>query len=514
MSRAENEAYWGSTDTAPSALDNFFDEDSNVSWTGYAGGYLSQSSKTAPCNGSGNAVSHGGQPVPSCTSITDNITIHSVTDRAVVDIPGTGNNSEKLSKGVGKAIGEKLDSWKPPSVSIKWNSSQGQGNGYCVQCSAKDNEISQLKKRLENSYSRYNLTLPPDDTVTRILLGQPYSLECYRSHEDKLALLDAALNTMDGSAILATVLHMKNTVKKSLFIKEMQERPHATQLYVTYLKKRHNYAEAIDFLRLLGKPDDAAILAYEFALTSRAPEVKVKNMRKTLDNSFTDPNLSYEAKIVKENIKLLERQMAIDETDHNDLTNPMLTKYPRAANIVDKSLLTTLYYCCMYHWDSVESHAGSPMALRKAHSFTDHQVLWTILRGRARVNHWPLPNELDSWLGSKGLLGALGSITSAFSGAGKAISTLKSTLPIEQVVHTLSASGAPANVLAVYLALIDSIDTRLKLAMNYKCHQGVIDAYISQKDRDALEKYMHEIPAGSPEYLKAENALKSAKWKN
>ncbi|KAG7176261.1 Spermatogenesis-defective protein 39-like [Homarus americanus] len=444
MSRAENEAYWGSTDTAPSALDNFFDEDSNVSWTGYAGGYLSQSSKTAPCNGSGNAVSHGGQPVPSCTSITDNITIHSVTDRAVVDIPGTGNNSEKLSKGVGKAIGEKLDSWKPPSVSIKWNSSQGQGNGYCVQCSAKDNEISQLKKRLE----------------------------------------------------------------------EMQERPHATQLYVTYLKKRHNYAEAIDFLRLLGKPDDAAILAYEFALTSRAPEVKVKNMRKTLDNSFTDPNLSYEAKIVKENIKLLERQMAIDETDHNDLTNPMLTKYPRAANIVDKSLLTTLYYCCMYHWDSVESHAGSPMALRKAHSFTDHQVLWTILRGRARVNHWPLPNELDSWLGSKGLLGALGSITSAFSGAGKAISTLKSTLPIEQVVHTLSASGAPANVLAVYLALIDSIDTRLKLAMNYKCHQGVIDAYISQKDRDALEKYMHEIPAGSPEYLKAENALKSAKWKN
>lgn len=27
MNRAENEAYWVSTDTAPSALDNFFDED-------------------------------------------------------------------------------------------------------------------------------------------------------------------------------------------------------------------------------------------------------------------------------------------------------------------------------------------------------------------------------------------------------------------------------------------------------------------------------------------------------
>lgn len=71
----------------------------------------------------------------------------------------------------------------------------------------------------QNSYSRYNLTLLPDDTVNRILLGQPYSLECYRSHEDKIALVDTALETMDGSAILATLLHLKNTVKKSLFVK-------------------------------------------------------------------------------------------------------------------------------------------------------------------------------------------------------------------------------------------------------------------------------------------------------
>lgn len=32
MSRAENEAYWGATDTAPQALDNFFDEDVSVCW--------------------------------------------------------------------------------------------------------------------------------------------------------------------------------------------------------------------------------------------------------------------------------------------------------------------------------------------------------------------------------------------------------------------------------------------------------------------------------------------------
>ncbi|XP_053634170.2 spermatogenesis-defective protein 39 homolog isoform X2 [Cherax quadricarinatus] len=508
MSRAENEAYWGSTDTAPSALDSFFDEDSEVNWTGYSVSY-NRPLKPASPSGSGDEVTTGKQVDPGNTSITDNITQHSSTDWLVVDTGGTGNSGERLAKGVGKAIGEKLDSWKPPSVSIKWNTSQGHGSGSCVQCAAKDNEISQLKKRLENSYSRYNLTLPPDDTVNRILLGQPYSLECYRSHEDKLALLDTALSTMDGSAILATLLHMKNTVKKSIFIKEMQIRPHASHLYISYLKKRRNYAEAIDFLGLLGRSEDAAILAYELALSSRTPEHKVKNMKKALDNSFTDPSLSHEAKIVMDHIKLLERQMAIDEADCNDQTNPMLIKYPRAANIIDKSLLTTLFYCCMYHWVASESHVGSPLALRKAHSFTDAQVLWTVLRGRARVNHWPLPSELGSWLGSKGILGTLGSITSAFSSAGKGTTSgIKATLPIEQVVHTLSASCAPANVLAVYIALIDSMETRLKLAINYKCHQAVIEVHIAQKDRDALEKYMKEIPTGSPEFLKADAALK------
>lgn len=93
--------------------------------------------------------------------------------------------------------------------------------------------------------------------------------------------------------------------------------------------------------------------------------------------------------------------MTIDEVDSRDQANPMLLKYPRAANVVDKSLLTTLFYCCMYHWEAGEGHVGSPLALRKAHDLTDRELLWTALKGRARVNHWPLPSELDSWLGSK-----------------------------------------------------------------------------------------------------------------
>lgn len=513
MSRAENEAYWGSTDTAPSALDNFFDEDCEVTWTGITAEFSrnpqSGHSKTTP---DGNSSSS--------SSIVDNITVHSVSDWNYVEVKGgrgnasSSSNSQSVS-GVGKAIGDKLESWKPPSVSIKWNSSQGQGSGPCVQCAAKDTEIVQLKKRLENSYSRYNLTLPPDDTVNRIILGQPFSLESYRSLEDKLALLDTALGTLDGSAVMATILHLKKTVKKTIFTTEMQARPQACVLYTNYLRKRNKYSEAVEFLGSLGKPEEAAILSYELALTGKTPEARMKNMEKSLDTHFVIPSVSFEAKMVKNHMKLLERQMAIDEVDSKDQANPMLLKYPRAANVVDKSLLTTLFYCCMYHWEAGENHVGSPLALRKAHDLTDRELLWTALKGRARVNHWPLPTELDSWLGSKGLLGALGSLTSAFGSSGKILPKgIKATLPMEVVVHTLHGTGAPSNVLAVYISLVDNLETRLKLAHSYKCHQAVIEVHVAQKDRSALEQYMKEIPAGSPEYLKAESALKLVKWKN
>ena len=37
---------------------------------------------------------------------------------------------------------------------------------------------------------------------------------------------------------------------------------------------------------------------------------------------------------------------------------------------------------------------------------------------------------------------------------------------------------------------------------------SVLKVHSGQKDRSALEQYMKEIPPGSPEYLKAESALK------
>lgn len=42
----------------------------------------------------------------------------------------------------------------------------------------------------------------PDITLRKILLGQPYSLERYKSLASKTVLLDAAILSGDGNAVL------------------------------------------------------------------------------------------------------------------------------------------------------------------------------------------------------------------------------------------------------------------------------------------------------------------------
>lgn len=47
------------------------------------------------------------------------------------------------------------------------------------------------------------------------------------------------------------------------------------------------------------------ILSYELALTGKTPEARMKNMEKSLETHFVVPSVSFEAKMVKNHMKLL-----------------------------------------------------------------------------------------------------------------------------------------------------------------------------------------------------------------
>lgn len=88
----------------------------------------------------------------------------------------------------------------------------------------------------------------PNVTISKIISGKPCSLEVYRSLKDKTDLLDEAIFSKNGNAILQVVLHLSKTLKKTLFYRILQQRPSALLHYLNYLKVKLKTAESADLL--------------------------------------------------------------------------------------------------------------------------------------------------------------------------------------------------------------------------------------------------------------------------
>lgn len=89
--------------------------------------------------------------------------------------------------------------------------------------------------------------------VWRIVLNKPYGLENYRGLEEKVALLDQALNLYDSSAVIIAILHMRNSLKKEIFIRELSNKPDAVDQYVAFLTGDGKFQECLDLLDALGR---------------------------------------------------------------------------------------------------------------------------------------------------------------------------------------------------------------------------------------------------------------------
>lgn len=92
-----------------------------------------------------------------------------------------------------------------------------------------------------------------DTTVTlrRILLGQPFSLEKYKSLANKTALLDAAIASGNGNAILIIILFITKTLKPALVQRLLMERVDAMNIYIHYLSTRLQVNDITDLLMLV-----------------------------------------------------------------------------------------------------------------------------------------------------------------------------------------------------------------------------------------------------------------------
>ncbi|XP_058796030.1 spermatogenesis-defective protein 39 homolog [Phymastichus coffea] len=349
---------------------------------------------------------------------------------------------------------------------------------------AKIIEADKLKFQQDNSGN-----IKPEDTLKKILVGQPYSFEQYKSLASKTALLDAAIKSGNGNAILGITLFIKKTLKRNLVQKLLIDRPEALYTYIHYLSIRMCTSEICDLLTAKGSTTDAAIKCFN---------VVVKNINKSegnLDSLLSKITKNYnmlfsnfpdcrEAAFVQSYVKLLEWQ----KNSSNKFSEPI----PFNA-----STLESLRLSCKDYWNAPETNSLSPQSLVQNQDILQRQYQKVAVLTRASVQAW---DDIDSILHKKSFFG------------GKKLQT---NMPIEEVLKLLQDHRAPSGVIEQFLSYVDGTK-RLEIAKNLKCHKVVINILAAQGDRFKLLEYKASLPQNLEESSYADGVLNSKKfrWKN
>ncbi|XP_070578900.1 spermatogenesis-defective protein 39 homolog isoform X2 [Ptychodera flava] len=365
-----------------------------------------------------------------------------------------------------------------------------------------ESQVKMLQRSLESARSDRWSVLSPEMTIKRVIAGDPYSLELYKSLSDKLALLDEAVKSHDGNAIIAVILFLKNSLKKTLFIKELNKRPDAVNQYLHYMKGHYELIEMGEFLRNIGRIEEAAMLKYKQALGFNQAEDKLRNLQNCLRGQFKDNwSLSESTEYVEDHCALLERQIAIEKNDSRDAKDAQFGVFkttPRVAQLPSMPAITTLFYCCIYHYDKPENSISSPFSIRRDFKLSENQFLYTALTARAKLNEW---RDIETLLTGKGWFGT---------------KKMKASIGFEKVIDILNKMNAPKEILDKYLQHIDDTDQRLSIAMKLQCPKTVIDTLVQLKDRQQLLKYEKRLPPRSAEAIRIETIMRNSnmKWKN
>jgi len=234
--------------------------------------------------------------------------------------------------------------------------------------------------------------ISPKEAIDYMVKGINVYLNVYKGKEEKLSLLDNAIDSNDGNTITSVILFLQRTLKPAIFNYELSKRPLAADHYIYYLKEVEQINELVDILAMLGRHEDAAMMQYMQAISSKNTETKIRNLKSCLRSHFTTGgnNIKFWSGFISEQISLLERQLPIEADDlrqeREGLTS-IFQQIPRSP-LINLPVITTLYYCCLYHYSLSENHFASPKSICKFFQLSQKQFVWTALLALAKCNRW------------------------------------------------------------------------------------------------------------------------------
>lgn len=364
-------------------------------------------------------------------------------------------------------------------------------------------EHRKLQKHLEQVRLERYRAADPEHTIRRLLRNDSVSLDLYRSKKEKLDLLEAALESYDGNVIIAVVLALERSLKTSIFLDILKQKPVAAHHYVSYLKDMKNYDQLTSTLSALNRTEEVALVLYSVAC-KKPPNERIVYLKKCLNSCTAIPSLQAFSKSVNEYIDLLERQIIIEDADEaliKDGKNKIFQQYPKTTTLIGRPVLTTLYYSCLYHFDLPVNAYASPLSIKEFFNMTEKQYAWMAISALTRLKRW---NDIERVLMSKKLLGGV-KIQCPF--AWRHLFTIISS----------DEQQPPKEILCKFLRAIPDINERQYLANQFpEASEVIIECMVAQKDRIALNEFLARLTPHTVEFYKALNALNNAtnRWKN
>jgi hypothetical protein len=337
-----------------------------------------------------------------------------------------------------------------------------------------EEEVKFLRRKL-NEFHYSN----PITTINKILLNNSCSLECYKSLKEKEELLDAAIKSGNGDAILKVIFNLKNTLKPAIFLKIIAPRSEAVEHYINYLKTTMKIGEATDILTMLGRQEEAALLQFNAIVQSKNAIQKLDKLKKTQE-LFTNPFLLNQ---VQSYINLLELQ--INER-----------MYFQPSDVIDKSVLETLYIACSkfqkFSEPTQSTSITNPFKIVEQFNVAPAQFEWIALNERAKSQAW---RDIESLFEKKSSM--LKKKTFAIH------------IPLEIVILKLHQLRAPQPVLNSFLQHVEDPERRLTLSKKVGAIHSIVDSLTILKDKRSLEEFKESLASGTAEYFYTEKAITS-----
>ena len=317
----------------------------------------------------------------------------------------------------------------------------------------------------------------------------------YKTKKDKISLLNEAVKSNDGNAILAVVLFIKRTLNPELFYNIIISSQIALNQYAFYLEQLNDTKE----LALLHK--------CQKNIYEEATCLYLKPILCDYDRDFSDKNqlfVDFEKNYTSQDLKLLSStQSYTSAKKYLDLLriqkdilknkSSFLRKDENKQNAMDSLFLNTLYYtlsfCIKYNREIAENESYSIENFKKQFELTNKEFSIWYIKSMAEVGMW---TELERFMNQKGLFNMVKT----------------SVVSYETIVYMLCKMKAPSDQIKKYLLLVDDVEQKKNLGLRLKLTDVVIEAFKAQKDRIGLLNYRNQFKEDTQDYVKASVAAK------